>query len=241
MFSSIWGKRAFSLGVFLSNLGSGALVLCFSPFGARLFSIFLAPLMLSWMAFGPRGSGQAALGQGPFFSNFWGRHFGSQNGHLDATQTHKNKRFSGHLCAKGGAQKSLEVSLVVPNVPVFPCFFANSGRGLSGPNGVADALLNWLCCLGGLGGCFLCVFVRGFSIKGAKWVCYLGGVGCAFSHFHTRIFYKSCQKQMVIRVVCVCHLQALAALLWPETDGSPSFVCESFASSGGPVVARNRW
>ena len=133
LFSSIWGKRAFSLGVFLSNLGSGALVLCFSAFGARLFSICLAPLMLSWMAFGPRGSGQAALGQGLFFFNFWGRHFWSQNDHLDATQTHKNKRFSGHFCAKGGAQKSLEVSLVVPNVAVFPCFFCEFRRAPFGP------------------------------------------------------------------------------------------------------------
>ena len=162
MFSSIWGKCAFSLGVFLSNLGSGALVLCFSAFGARLFSIFLAPLMLSWMAFGPRGSGRAALGQGAFFSNFLGRHFWSQNGHLDATQTHKNKRFSGHLCAKGDAQKSLEVSLVLPNVTVFPCFFANSGRCLWGQNGPVDTLLHWLCCLGGVGGVFLPVSLRGF-------------------------------------------------------------------------------
>ena len=157
MFSSIWGKRAFSLGVFLSNLGSGALVLCFSAFGARLFSIFLAPLMLSWMAFGPRGSGQAALGQGSLFSNFWGRHFWSQNDHLGATQTHKNKRFSGHLCAKGGAQKSLEVSLVVPNVPVFPCFFANSGGRLSGPNGPVDTF--WICSVASVAwGVFFCSF-----------------------------------------------------------------------------------
>ena len=121
--------------------------------------------MLSWMAFGPRGSGQAALGQDRFFSSFGGRHFWSQNDHLDATQTHKNKRFSGHLCAKGGAQKSLEVSLVVPNVPVFPCFFANSGGRLSGPNGVADALLNWLCCLGRLDGMFFMRFRTGILYK----------------------------------------------------------------------------
>merc|ERR1712078_559332 len=49
------------------------------------------------------------------------------------------------------------------------------------------------------------------------------------------------QKQMVVRVVWVCHLQALAALFWPETDGGPSCLGVSLASSGGPVLARNRW
>ena len=180
------------------------------------------------------------------------------------------------------------MSLVLPNVAVFPCFFANSGGRLSGPNGPVDTF--WICSVASVagGGVFLCVFVRGFSIKGAKWLCYLGGVGCTlfifirgFSAkvaelnmnkkdqtifvrgFSTKVqvfqarnrwmsewsgcdmceLWRPCcgQKQMVVRVVWVYHLRALAALLWPETDGSPSCPGVSFASSGGPVIARNRW
>ena len=163
------------------------------------------------MAFGLRGSGRAALGQGALFCNFFGRRFCVQNGHLDAAQTYKNIWFWDTLCAKGGAQKSLEVSLVLPKASVFPSFIANSGGRLSGQNGPVDTLLNWLCCLGGVGGVFLLVFVQGFSTKVASWLRYLGGMACAFSiimqgfcikvaklnmskkekfHFRTRILYK---------------------------------------------------
>ena len=102
----------------------------------------------SWVAFGVvlgcLWARRVWLCRGAFFSNFWGRRFCAQIGHLDSAQTHQNKWFSAHLCAKGGAQKSLEVNLILPNARVFPCFFANSGGRLSGQNGLVDALLNWL-------------------------------------------------------------------------------------------------
>ena len=128
MFSSIWLRC------------SGALF--FSIWRPSVFDFFGSFDVVLDGLWAPRlWSGR--FGPGSVFSNFLGRHFWSQNGHLDATQTHKNKRFSGHLCAKGDAQKSLEVSLVLPNVTVFPCFFANSGGRLSGPNGPVDTF--WIC------------------------------------------------------------------------------------------------
>ena len=147
------------------------------------------------MAFGLRGSGRAALCQGALFCNLFGRRFCVQNGHLDAAQTHKNTWFWDTLCAKGGAQKSSKVSLILPKATVFPSFFANSGGHLSGQNGPVDTLLDWLCCLGGVGGVFLLVFVQGFFTKVASWLRYLGGMACVFFHYYARILYKSRQAE----------------------------------------------
>ena len=126
--------------------------------GALFFSIWRSSFLNLLVAFGVVlgclwvWSGRP--GPGTVWVVFLDRRFAAQNGHMDSAQTHQNKRFSGNLCTKGGAQKSLEVTLVLPNVAIFPCLFANSGGRLSGQHGPVDALLNWLCCLGGLGGVF---------------------------------------------------------------------------------------
>ena len=56
---------------------------------------------------------------------FLGRLFGTRNGHMDSAQMHKNTWFWAYLCAKGGSQKSLQVSLSVPKAAVFSSVFAN--------------------------------------------------------------------------------------------------------------------
>ena len=65
----------------------GAPVLCFPKKCAFPFLGLGPSSASSWVAFGPVGSGRAALGQGPFFAVFLDRGLGAQNVHLDFAQT----------------------------------------------------------------------------------------------------------------------------------------------------------